>query len=57
MPGMMGTRLKPVIEKGTDAVRRADTSLRLMIGLAVATLAVALITLVTVIFRGPVSGG
>lgn len=47
----MGTRLKPAIEKGTEAVKKADNSLKILIGLAVATLALSLVTLAVVIAR------
>lgn len=48
--GMLGTkRLKPVIEKGVETVRKADTSLKLCIGLIAVTLVVALCTLAAVL--------
>ena len=48
--GMMGTkRLRPVIEKGTEAVRKADSSLRLCIGLAAATLVLTICVLAAVL--------
>jgi hypothetical protein len=51
---MMGTKnLKPAIEKGTEAVRKADTALRLCLALAAATLVVTLCTLVAVLAGRP----
>lgn len=51
--GMMGTKIRPAIEKGTEAVRKADSSLRLLIGLAAATLVLAACTLVAVLAVRP----
>jgi len=45
----MGTKIKPAIEKGTEAVKKADMSLRLCLCLVAATLVVALCTLVAVL--------
>ncbi len=52
--GMMGTRsLKAAAEKGTEAVRKADASLRLCLGLIAATLAAVLCTLAAVLASRP----
>lgn len=51
---MMGTKsLKPAIEKGVETVRKADTSLKLCIGLVAVTLVVTLCTLVAVLAGRP----
>jgi hypothetical protein len=48
--GMWTTKkLRPAIEAGVESVKKADASLRLCIGLAVATLVVACLTLVAVL--------
>ena len=51
---MMGTRkLRDVAETGVEAVKKADNSLRLCIGLMAVTLVVALCTLVAVLASRP----
>lgn len=54
---VLGTKnLKPAIEKGTEAVRKADSALKLLIGLAAAILVVALCTLAAVLTARPARG-
>lgn len=49
----MGTRLKPALESGVEAVKKADNSLRLIIGLTAACLVLAACTLVAVLATRP----
>ena len=52
--GMLGTRkLRPAIEKGTDAVRKADASLKICVGLMAVTLVIAVCTLAAVLATRP----
>lgn len=54
---VLGTKqLRPALEKGTEAVRKADTSLKLCIGLVAVTLVVALCTLAAVLALRPARG-
>lgn len=47
---MLGTKgLKPAIEKGVESVKKADNSLRLLIGLAALTLVLVGCTLIATI--------
>lgn len=47
---MMGTKgLRPALDKGVEAVKKADNSLRLLIGLVAATLVLVACTLVAVL--------
>jgi len=49
----LGTKLKPAIETGVEAVKKADNSLRLLIGLAAATLVLVACTLIAVLATRP----
>jgi hypothetical protein len=52
--GMWTTKsLKPALDKGVETVRKADVSLRLCIGLVMATLVVCLCTLIAVLASRP----
>lgn len=49
---MLGTKdLKPAIETGIDAIRKADDGLRLCLMVAAATLVISLCTLAAVLAR------
>jgi hypothetical protein len=51
---MLGTKsLKPAIEKGVETVRKADTSLKVAIGLIAVTLVAVLCTLAAVLAWRP----
>lgn len=51
---MMGTkRLQPAIEKGTEAVKKADNALKVILGLAALTLVAVLCTLAAVLAGRP----